>query len=73
MLGRRLRQLRLARGLSMDELVAALGGVVTKQALSKYERDQIRPTRVVLRSIAKALGVSMAWLVKADPIAGLLT
>ena len=33
----RLKQLRLARGLSLDELAAAMGGIVTKQALSKYE------------------------------------
>ena len=68
MLGRRLRQLRLARGLSMDQFVAAMGGVVTKQALSKYERDLARPRQAVLRSIAKALEVSTARLIEADPI-----
>jgi len=36
------KELDWLRGYSMDELVAAMGGVVTKQALSKYERDQSR-------------------------------
>ena len=52
----------------MDELVAAMGGIVTKQALSKYERNQTRPTQAVLRTAAKALGVSTARLIEADPI-----
>ena len=52
----------------MDQFVAAMGGVVTKQALSKYERDLIRPRQTVLRSIAKALEVSTARLIEADPI-----
>ena len=58
MLGSRLRQFRLALGLSMDELVAAMGGVVTKQSLSKYERGLSMPTAAVLRGLSKALGVS---------------
>ncbi len=68
MLGPRLRQLRLARGFSLDELVAAMGGVVTKQALSKYERDQSRPSQGVLRSLAKALEIGVTRLIEADPI-----
>ena len=37
--GARIRQLRTARGYSLDELAERMGGVVTKQALSKYEHD----------------------------------
>ena len=52
----------------MDQFVAAMGGVVTKQALSKYERDLARPRQTVLRSISKALQVSTARLIEADPL-----
>ena len=68
MIGARLRQYRLARGLSMEELVAAMGGVVTKQSLSKYERDQSTPAPSVLRSLSRALGVEAARLLEEQAV-----
>ena len=62
MLSQRLRVLRLARGLSLDGLAAQMGGIVTKQALSKYELDKARPSPVVLNKLAAALGVKAAYL-----------
>ena len=62
MIGPRLRQLRLARGLSLEGLAAATGGIVTKQAFSKYEKGKAQPTPVVLNKIAAALGVKSAYL-----------
>ncbi len=62
MFGRRLRQLRLARALSLDELAALIGGIVTKQALSKYEQGKALPSPVVLNKVAAALGVKAAYL-----------
>ncbi len=62
MVGPRLRQLRLAHGLSLDGLVARIGGVVTKQALSKYEQGKAQPSPVVLSKLAEALGVKAAYL-----------
>jgi Zn-dependent peptidase ImmA (M78 family)/DNA-binding XRE family transcriptional regulator len=62
MIDQRLKQLRLARGLSLDALAAAIGGAVTKQALSKYERGKARPSPVVLNKLADALGVKAAYL-----------
>lgn len=62
MIGQRLRQLRLARALSLDALAAAIGGAVTKQALSKYEKGTARPSPVVLNKLAEALGVKAAYL-----------
>ena len=59
---RRLKQLRLVRGLSLESLAAEMGGIVTKQALSKYELGQARPSPVVLNSLAGALGVKAAYL-----------
>lgn len=53
----RIKQLRLARGLSLDELAAAMGGIVTKQALSKYELGTSMPSAPVLNQLARALKV----------------
>lgn len=57
MIGKRLKQFRLAKGFSLDELVAATGGIVSKVSLSKYERDLMKPSHKVLAAISKALDV----------------
>ncbi len=62
MLNRRIKQLRLARGLSLEALAAEMGGIVTKQALSKYERGKARPSRQVLNKLAAALQTQSAHL-----------
>ncbi len=62
MIGQRLRQLRLARGLSLESLAAKTGGIVTKQALSKYEKGKAQPNPLVLNKVAAALGVKAAYL-----------
>lgn len=61
MLSNRLKQLRLARGMSLDELAAKMGGIVTKQALSKYELGTAQPSAVVLNKLAAALGVKASY------------
>jgi transcriptional regulator with XRE-family HTH domain/Zn-dependent peptidase ImmA (M78 family) len=53
----RLRQLRLARGWTMDHLLAEAGGIVTKSALSKYELGDDVPSAQVASKLASALGV----------------
>lgn len=53
----RLKQLRLARGFSLEGLASAMGNVVTKQALSKYETGRAQPTATVLVALARALAV----------------
>ena len=53
----RLRQVRLARGLTLEALAAAMGGLVTKQALSKYEGGKAQPSLRVLTTLARALKV----------------
>lgn len=62
MISRRLRQLRLARSLTLEMLAAKAGGIVTKQAISKYERGTATPSPVVLNRLASALGVKAAHL-----------
>lgn len=62
MISQRLKQLRLARGLSLEALAAEMGGIVTKQALSKYEKGAIQPSHEVLNKLAAALQVKAAYL-----------
>lgn len=66
MFAERLRRLRLARGMTLDELSAHLGGVVTKQALSKYEKSEMRPSPVVLTHLARVFGVKSVDLTADD-------
>lgn len=58
----RLKQLRLARGYSLEELAAELGGLVTRQALWKYEQGKAHPSTSVITKLAQALGVRAALL-----------
>lgn len=53
----RLRILRQQHRLSMDGLVQRMNGALSKMAISKYERAQIRPTYESLCLLAKALRV----------------
>lgn len=62
MISQRLKQLRQARGLSLEALAAAMGGIVTKQALSKYEKGKARPSPVVLIKLAETLHTKAARL-----------
>lgn len=62
MLSARLKQWRLARGLSLEELSAQIGGMVTKQALSKYETGKAHPSPLVLNKLAFALKIDAADL-----------
>jgi Zn-dependent peptidase ImmA (M78 family)/transcriptional regulator with XRE-family HTH domain len=58
----RIKQLRLALGLSLDGLARAMGGLVSKQALSKYEQGASRPTPAVATRLARALRVKAVQL-----------
>ena len=60
--GARLRQARLARGLTLDGLANGLVRPVTKQALSKFETGKARPSPTVLLALAATLDVSPSWL-----------
>ncbi len=59
---RRLRQARLAAGLSLDQLANRLRRPVTKQALSKFESGKAKPAMTTLADLSDALGVGAAWL-----------
>ncbi|WP_422650797.1 hypothetical protein OJJOAM_003891 [Cupriavidus sp. H18C1] len=58
MIGNRLKRAREALGLSLRDLEAAIEGLVSAQAIGKYERDEMMPSSTVLLAMAKALRVS---------------
>lgn len=61
-LGQRLKLRRQAKGWSLEELATEMGGLVTKQAIHKYENAQARPTPRVLQKLAQVLEVSALHL-----------
>lgn len=66
---RRLRMLRHARGMTLEQVAAASGGLVTKQAVSKYERGLMLPSPRVATGLAEGLGVRVADLMNPPSIA----
>src|ERR687886_1276362 len=58
-LGERLRQLRVAAGLTQSELA---GERFSKEYVSQIERGKTRPTRQTLGWIAERLGVDASYL-----------
>ena len=62
MFGSRLRQARLAEGLTLERLAGMLDPPVTKQALSKYERGISQPSATRIQQLAEALGVQASTL-----------
>ncbi len=57
----RLRQARILRKISMDQLVALIGGLVSKQSISKYESAKMLPNSSVLIALATALNVDVDY------------
>lgn len=68
MIGQRLKIARAASGLSLRELEAAIGNLVTAQAIGKYERDEDMPRSSVLSALAVALAVSEDYLLATDEL-----
>jgi tetratricopeptide (TPR) repeat protein len=58
-LGQRLREARIARGLTQSELADKR---FSKQYVSQLERDQLRPTAETLAWLAERLGIDAAYL-----------
>lgn len=62
-IGRRIRRIRMSKGLSQTELGALVG--LTGDRIQKYENGARKPKNEMLKQIARALGVSSLAL--ADP------
>jgi transcriptional regulator with XRE-family HTH domain len=63
-LGRKIRDLRLRRGLTVQKLADATG--LSKGFISQVENDRTSPSLATLRDLATALRTSMAYLVVED-------
>ncbi len=66
--GERLISARKMAGLSLDALALKTGPMISKQALSKYEKGQINPRSDVLLSLAKALNVKADYFFRSETI-----
>jgi Zn-dependent peptidase ImmA (M78 family)/DNA-binding XRE family transcriptional regulator len=62
MFGHRLKLARKRAGLSLRDLADRIGNDVTAQAISKYEGGKMLPSSSVLVALAKALDVSLDFL-----------
>ncbi len=56
--GVRLRAARKMAAMSMEDLAAKLGGLVTKQAISKYETGRMMPSPEVLERLVEVLQIA---------------
>jgi len=67
-IGDRLKLARCKAGFSLRGLSAAMEEKVTAQAIGKYERGEDIPSSGVLRELAKALDVSLSYLLDTQGI-----
>ncbi len=58
---KRLKSARTLAGLSQDELVARMGNLVSKNAISKYEKGEMMADGKVLLALAEALNVKTEY------------
>lgn len=68
MIGNRLKLAREAAGLSLRDLEAAIHGLVSAQAIGKYERNEMMPGSSVLLALTKALQVTPEYLLNTSEI-----
>lgn len=65
-IGRRIRQLRTDRAMTLDELASAVGRATSQ--LSMIENGRREPKLTLLQSIARALGTSLDALLESEPL-----
>lgn len=65
-IGRRIRQLRTARGMTLDDLATAVDRAPSQ--LSMIETGKREPKLTLLRAIARALGSTLDALLEAEPL-----
>ena len=58
-----LRDLRMSRGWSLEDLAEKLDGAVSRQSLHKYENGDVTPSPSILTKIAHVFGVTPLELV----------
>ena len=69
-IGRKIKQLRIQKGLTLEELASR--SELTKGFLSQLERELTSPSIATLNDIVEALGSSFLWMsAKSTPSTGL--
>ena len=68
MIGNKLKVARSASGLSLRALADTMDGIVSAQAIGKYERNEDMPSSRVLIALARALAVSEEYLLSEDEL-----
>lgn len=58
---KRLKSARVKAKLSMESLCEAMGGIVSKQTISKYENAKMLPSSTILIALASALDVNIDY------------
>jgi Zn-dependent peptidase ImmA (M78 family) len=66
--GVRLSGARKMAGLSLQQLADALGNVITKQSLSKYEQGSMKPDSELLIKIANTLNVTIDYFFREQSV-----
>ena len=64
MIGKRLTLARTSAGLSLRALAEKIDNLVSAQAISKYERDEMMPGSKVLIALARALATTETYLLE---------
>ncbi|UWF77155.1 MULTISPECIES: XRE family transcriptional regulator [Microbacterium] len=65
-IGRRIRRLRTARGMTLEELAAAVGRAPSQ--MSMFETGKREPKLSMLQAIARALGATIDALLEGEPL-----
>jgi len=65
MFGERLKSARRMAGLSLQSLADKMGNLVSKQALSKYEQNRMKPDGKVLSALSRVMDVSPDYFFRA--------
>lgn len=68
MFSERLKLARKREGLSLRVLASRINGVVSAQAIGKYERGEMMPSSTVSIALSRALGVSVGYLLSPTDI-----
>ncbi|WP_302570897.1 helix-turn-helix domain-containing protein [Phocaeicola coprocola] len=63
-----LKSIRKMRGLTLDEVCDCINQIVSKQALSKYERGLMQPSSKVLDALLAVYGISLEYLQGTQPV-----
>ena len=68
MYSERLKLARKRSGLSLRALSSGMGGIVSAQAIGKYERGEMMPSSTVAIALAEALEVSLSYLLSPSKV-----